>query len=390
MRLALPAARTVCYVEIEAYACSVLVSEMEDGGLDPAPLWTDATTFDGRAWRGAVDGVIAGYPCQPYSSAGRRLGRHDPRDLWPHVARIVREAQPQWCFFENVGRHLRAGGRRVIRELHGMGYRVACSLVEASEVGATHKRERLFIMAYRECAERRQEDGSRGYRQQGRDRERQAASGTGERGGHMAHAGGAGRQQDSRGTPRDEATHGRAGRHQRESHDDHEPGRREQRMAHTKEQPERESRDKRVRQNRGQGAQRGDEPMGHPQDQQRRLPIRERQSREARAEPARSGEAVGDARTGRQRQGANPLRTGQPWPFPPGPDDAEAWADILSHRPSLAPALAQSALRRMADGMAPRIDRLRLLGNGVVPQQAAYAFHLCSQALGLEWDEHDA
>ena len=147
LRLTVPDARTVCYVENEVTACGVLVSRMEEKSLDPAPLWTDLRTFDGKPWSGAVDWVIGGYPCQPFSNAGRRLGANDPRHLWPEVRRIVSEVQPQYCFFENVGAHLRLGFYEVATDLQSMGYTVAATLLKASEVGAPHGRERLFILA---------------------------------------------------------------------------------------------------------------------------------------------------------------------------------------------------------------------------------------------------
>jgi len=71
LTIACPGYRTVCYVEREAYAAATLVARMEDKALDPAPLWDDVTTFDGRPWRGAVDILIGGYPCQPFSVAGK-------------------------------------------------------------------------------------------------------------------------------------------------------------------------------------------------------------------------------------------------------------------------------------------------------------------------------
>lgn len=151
LRLAVPDARTVCYVENEVTACGVLANNMEKGWLDDAPIWTNLRTFDGTAWRGVVDCVIGGYPCQPFSLAGRRLGTADPRHLWPDVRRIVGEIQPRICFFENVGAHLRLGFDEVAKDLQGMGYTVAAGLFTASEVGAPHKRERLFIMANGNC-----------------------------------------------------------------------------------------------------------------------------------------------------------------------------------------------------------------------------------------------
>lgn len=147
LRLALPTARTICYVECEGYCCEVLASRMEDQALDDAPVWTDIRTFDGRPWRGIVDCVIGGYPCQPFSCAGRRRGADDPRHLWPHIARVVGEVQPELCFFENVAGHLNLGFDTVRADLEGLGYEVAAGLFTAAEVGAPCRDRRLFILA---------------------------------------------------------------------------------------------------------------------------------------------------------------------------------------------------------------------------------------------------
>ncbi|WP_135451151.1 DNA cytosine methyltransferase [Tabrizicola caldifontis] len=148
--LAIPGYRAVGHVERETYAAATLVARMEDTSLDQAVVWDDVGTFDGRPWRGAVDIVTAGYPCQPFSVAGKRRGADDPRHLWPHVARIIAEVEPPFVFLENVAHHLRLGFPEVASGLVGMGYRLAAGLFTAAEVGATHKRERLFILAIRE------------------------------------------------------------------------------------------------------------------------------------------------------------------------------------------------------------------------------------------------
>lgn len=150
LRVAQPNARTVCFVEIEAYAAAILATRMEQDDLDQAPVWTDLRTFDGTPWRGLVDCITAGYPCQPFSVAGKQLGDKDPRHLWPDVFRVVREIDPPLCFFENVPGHLRLGFQQVHDDLRSLGYRVKAGLFSAEEVGASHKRERLFILAYRE------------------------------------------------------------------------------------------------------------------------------------------------------------------------------------------------------------------------------------------------
>lgn len=147
LELCFPSCQTVCYVEREAYAAANLVARMEEKDLDSGPIWDDVKTFDGRPWLGAVDCITAGYPCQPFSVAGNQRGADDPRHLWPDIKRIVGEIKPSFCFFENVANHLNMGFDTVSRDLQEMGYTVAATLVTASEVGAPHKRERLFILA---------------------------------------------------------------------------------------------------------------------------------------------------------------------------------------------------------------------------------------------------
>ncbi|RJG46428.1 DNA cytosine methyltransferase [Mesorhizobium sp. DCY119] len=148
LHIAEPGYRTVCFVEREAYAAATLVARMEDQALDHAPVWDDVTSFDGRPWRGKVHLVAGGYPCQPFSFAGRRKGADDPRHLWPSIRRIVEEVRPVWCFFENVEGHLDLGAAEVCRDLREMGYAVKAGLFSALEAGASHLRRRLFIVAY--------------------------------------------------------------------------------------------------------------------------------------------------------------------------------------------------------------------------------------------------
>lgn len=147
LHIAEPGYSTVCYVERDAHAAACLVARMADAALCEAPVWSDLRTFDGRPWGGRVDILSAGYPCQPFSSAGKRLGERDPRHLWPDVARIIRECEPPRVFLENVEGHLSLGFPVVAEELRAMGYRVKAGLFSALEVGAPHLRRRLFIMA---------------------------------------------------------------------------------------------------------------------------------------------------------------------------------------------------------------------------------------------------
>ncbi|WLD95790.1 DNA cytosine methyltransferase [Agrobacterium leguminum] len=148
LHIAEPEYRTVCYVEREAFPAATLVARMEDQALDKAPVWDDVTTFDGKPWRGKVHILTAGYPCQPFSFSGRRKGEDDPRHLWPHVRRITEELDPEWCFFENVEGHMSLGADTVFGDLRSLGFTVKAGLFSAAEIGASHQRRRLFIVAH--------------------------------------------------------------------------------------------------------------------------------------------------------------------------------------------------------------------------------------------------
>ena len=116
--------------------------------MDSAPIWSDLKTFPSQEFRDRVDLLVAGYPCQPFSAAGKRLGTEDPRHLWPHIAGSIRVIRPRFCFFENVEGHISLGLREVIGELEEIGYQTAWGIFSAAEVGAPHQRKRVFILAY--------------------------------------------------------------------------------------------------------------------------------------------------------------------------------------------------------------------------------------------------
>jgi len=138
--------RVLAYVEIEAFAIANLVSKMEDGTLDPAPIFTDLKTFPAGLFREAVDLITGGYPCQPFSAAGKRLGENDPRHLWPYISEAIGIIRPGRVFFENVEGHISLGLNEVISDLEERGYDSTWGVFSASEVGAPHQRKRVFIM----------------------------------------------------------------------------------------------------------------------------------------------------------------------------------------------------------------------------------------------------
>ncbi|HCF3885673.1 TPA: DNA cytosine methyltransferase [Pseudomonas aeruginosa] len=140
--------RTVCAVELEPYAASVLVARQNDGILPPFPIWDDVRTFDGRPWRGLVDVVSGGFPCQDISAAGNGAGIDGERSgLWREMARIVGEVRPRFVFVENSPLLVRRGLAVVLGDLTELGYDARWCVMGAADVGAPHKRDRIWIVA---------------------------------------------------------------------------------------------------------------------------------------------------------------------------------------------------------------------------------------------------
>jgi len=141
--------RTVCAVEWDPYAASVLCARQNDGVLPTFPVWDDVRTFDGKPWRGIVDVVSGGFPCQDISSAGRGAGLDGERSgLWREMARVVGEVRPRFVFVENSPALTRRGGTRVIGDLAALGYDAQWDVMGAAHVGAPHQRDRIWIVAY--------------------------------------------------------------------------------------------------------------------------------------------------------------------------------------------------------------------------------------------------
>ena len=139
--------RVLAYVEIEAFAIANLVAKMEQGKLAPAPIWTDIKTFPAHLFRECIDLIVGGYPCQPFSNAGKRAGKDDPRDLWKYIREHVRTIKPSQCFFENVEGPISLGLSTVISDLEEDGYDSTWGIFSAAECGAPHQRKRVYVLA---------------------------------------------------------------------------------------------------------------------------------------------------------------------------------------------------------------------------------------------------
>lgn len=315
VQIAEPRARTVAHVEIEASAAASMVASMEAGRLHPAAIWSDLRTFDAGAWRGAVDCVLSGDPCQGNSVAGKRLGQLDDRWLLDRAIDVFDQSGAAVFFRENVPGNLAGQLEVAIPALERLGCRIACGIFSAAEAGASHRRERFFILADR--SHLRHERGGRAWRRR---------PGSEDCGGSLDDAERAERRADRIACDR-------------EGQDAH-PGGRHEGAAWAG----------------ASGTDMVNANGAHAQGRRASGDARGRQ------EPARYARlASGGLGEGRPR-----FRHDRP--FAPGPADP-IWAEIVRDAPSLEPAVC-----RVAHGMAGRIERLRHCGNGVVPITAALAW----------------
>jgi DNA (cytosine-5)-methyltransferase 1 len=149
---------TYAYCEIDPYACAVLLARMESGHLDAAPIFPDIFKLDAKTLEAAdlteVDVVYGGIPCQPFSQAGKRRADDDPRNLWPATRRLLGILGRPAFFLENVaGFTIRNGSEpayawTLLDDLAEDGYDFRWIHVRAEDVGAPHRRERFFLLAY--------------------------------------------------------------------------------------------------------------------------------------------------------------------------------------------------------------------------------------------------
>lgn len=135
--------KTIQFVEIDKFCQQILKKHWPD-----VPCHDDLKTFNGKQYDGRLDILTAGYPCQPFSNAGKRKGEKDERHLWPEVRRVIRESRPRWIICENVEGHVRLGLNTVVKEMESEDYAVWTFIIPASGIGARHQRKRVWIVAH--------------------------------------------------------------------------------------------------------------------------------------------------------------------------------------------------------------------------------------------------
>lgn len=346
LRLAMPGSQVLGYIEREAYAAAILLERMAEKSLEPAPVFCgQLEDVDAESLRGYIDLVSAGIPCQPFSTAGKRFGHADERAIWPAFLDLVAVVSPALVFLENVPGFL-SFFEPVGERLCKMGYEFEAGLFSAEECGAPQRRVRLFVLADRHG------DGCALIRRSGLlDREWQALG------------------NDAHGRGEAMANADESGRRSHLGHD-HESGRELDFVGGGSQLADPECLG---------GERRGGSSFVGGAANSPRIEGDQRERNGHPTEPG--GDEMGD-RTGEGCEGSA-IRPHEMWagPFPPGPSDADGWRRLLAERPDLAPTL-ESTLRREASrlpdrmdrAMAYRRDRLRALGNSVVPLVAAHAF----------------
>jgi DNA (cytosine-5)-methyltransferase 1 len=376
----------VCYIERDVAQASVLVSRIQEGLLPDAPIWSDLRTFRCEPWRGKVDVIVGGFPCQPHSVAGKKRGADDERNLWPEIVRLARELGNPTLFLENVPGILRWYHDVIKPELQGMGYRVAEGLYTAAETGAPHKRQRLFFLAH--C----QPEGLQGqpwydgvhrrkirtYVEHNGDEIRRRI---GRRGTELAH--------------RDSGLSDHEGQALCAGRDASDLGGFQLSHAEHFRCPAAEVGEGQPETIRGseEGQNGPVQPAGirSPRDAPSELadadggPSIQYQLQEGSGYALRGDGELADAsdtRPQRVRLAGEEERPSRPRYvplYPPGPSDEIGWSYVFDQMPSLKPTFC-----RMVDGTSAKLDsarRLRSIGNGVVPAVAALAWRDLSEKM---------
>ncbi len=142
--------RSIGYVEIDEYCQRVLEQRIKDGILDDAPIFGDIREFNrtyAKEFKGVCEIITAGFPCQPFSVAGKRKGSEDERNMWPATIECIRLVRPGYCLLENVPGLLTSGYfGTILGDLVESGYNIKRRCLSGMELGAKTERGRLFIV----------------------------------------------------------------------------------------------------------------------------------------------------------------------------------------------------------------------------------------------------
>ena len=341
--------KCVCAVEVEPAARRMLAARQDDGCLDPFPIWDDVRTFDGKPWRGLVDVVSGGFPCQDISAAGKGAGLSGERSgLWSEMSRIIGEVGPRYVLVENSPVLTSRGLGTVLGDLAAMGYDARWGVLGAVHAGAPHKRERIWIVGSADPALHEPSAELTGQLRQPRRVGQRAAK-------DMADAS---RIQPGRADQRPERERAGAGGqpidpHADRLHDDDGGHGASEVCRKRREAPELSGRETVADTNGGMRERRTDQPEREAQ---------------GRAAAGGSREGVPDAQGARLEGHGDSAavsggRSGQGHAGPACGEDGTWWE-------------SEPDVGRVAHGVAARVDRLRALGNGQVPAVVALAWKL--------------
>lgn len=377
LRILLPNVREIAYSEIEDYAILNLVAKIEEGRLHKAPIYTNLKTFPFGKFRGQVDILSGGFPCQPFSVAGAKKATEDPRHLFPYIADGIRECQPRIVFLENVeGIISQCTGdgepvlKYVLRTLEELGYRATAGVFSASEVGLPHQRKRVFILGVSNSISSRLCRG--GSSEECETDERWVQSDKREWNGVRSEA------------QRCSSTHGELG----DTSCD-------ERWNVCRQQSEQEQ-EALSRTSNSSSTELGyTEYNGFPTESELRISSAtsndNKEGEDFTEQLKRAGRSFNDPSVFRCQEIARPNQEQYPWEEPRVLGDTQgaglkslskgqrqeqlgraSTRDVQSQGNSIQ---TKSELGGAVDGLRNRIDRLRLLGNGVVPMTAAKAFY---------------
>ena len=376
LKAVIPRTKVVCYVENEVTQSSILGARIRDGILDDAPIWTDLRTFDAKPWRGKVDIVTGGFPCQPHSIAGRKRGANDPRELSGDVLRIADELGRPTLFLENVPHIKRFYWDEIRPKLRAMGYRTEEVLITARETGAPHKRQRLFILANNGYPE------LKGWFSLAEERIRKSLGEFASQSGLLEDSFSARRRGWSEGLQQEGGTRRSGGTAQTErSGGTLESGNPILNANNTGISPRGDGVDgDKPSENKGRHGQSLAEPTGPSEGNELAYDGSERLQggldRNLEGEERKHDESV-EYNGCISRYDVGHCDIDLPV-YPPGPEDNNGWSYVLSQVPEVEPSFC-----RMANGSTPWVgEQLRSIGNGVVPAVAAKAWLLCVRRFG--------